>query len=155
MLFVLFYIGEDRYVVEAQKVVEVVPFVKLTKFPNTAEYIAGLCNYRAVPVPVVDVRCLIEGGMSQEVMSTRILLVKYPSHTGHEHMLGMIVEYATETITLDVSRFHQSTVQTSEGSYVSQIMTDEHGIIQWLGVSRLLSQGDCDALYGSQIEAAQ
>jgi len=155
MLFILFYVGDDRYVVEAQKVVEVVPFVKLTKFPNTADYIAGLCNYRAVPVPVVDVRCLIVGEISRQVMSTRILLVKYLSHTSHEHILGMIVEYATETITLEIDRFHQSSLSASKGSYVSKVMTDEHGIIQWLDADQLLSHSDCDFLYGSQLEALQ
>ena len=152
MLFVIFHVGDDRYVVDAQKVVEVVPLVKLSNFSNTPEYIAGLCNYRAVPVPVVDIRCLLENIPSKEVMSTRILLVKYTGFSGHEQLLGMIVEYATETIVLDVKRFHQSTLQSSEENYVSNIMTDEKGIIQWMDVDRLLSRHDCDILYGSPAE---
>jgi len=155
MLFVIFHVGDDRYVVDAQKVVEVVPLVKLSNFSNTPDYIAGLCNYRAVPVPVVDIRCLIEGVPSKEVMSTRILLVKYTGYTGMEHLLGVIVEYATETVVLDIKRFHQSTLQSSEDNYVSNIMTDEHGIIQWMDVDRLLSRRDCDILYGSAAEMVE
>ena len=155
MLFVLFHVGDDRYVVDARKVVEVVPLVKLSNFSNTPEYIAGLCNYRAVPVPVVDIHCLLDNTPSRQVMSTRILLVKYLSSAQHEHLLGMVVEYATETIVLDEDRFHQSTLQSSEENYVSNIMTDEHGIIQWMDVNRLLSKRDCDLLYGSAAETSE
>ncbi len=153
MLFVLFHVGEDRYVVDAQKVVEVVPLVKLSNFSNAPDYIAGLCNYRALPVPVVDVRYLLDGTTSKQVMSTRILLVKYLGYAGREHLLGMIAEYATETIVLDEGRFHQSALKSSEESYVSNIMTDAQGVIQWMDVDRLLSRRDCDLLYGSPDEA--
>ncbi len=149
MLFVIFHVGDDRYVVDARRVVEVVPLVKLSHFSNTPDYIAGLCNYRALPVPVIDISALIENTPSKEVMSTRILLVNYKGYTGHEQLLGMIVEHATETIELGVERFHESALQSSEESYVANIMTDEHGIIQWMDVDRLLSRHDCDILYGS------
>jgi len=149
MLFLLFHVGEDRYVVDARKVIEVVPLVKLSNFPNTASYVAGLCNYRAVPVPVIDVRQLLDEIPSKQVMSTRILLAHYTSYSGQEHHLGLIVEHATETISLAVERFHRTASQTSEYNYVSNMMTDEKGIIQWIDVDHLLSKHDCDVLYGS------
>jgi len=155
MLFILFHVGDDRYVVEAQKVVEVVPLVKLNNYSNSPDYVAGLCNYRAVPLPVIDVRYLLEGSPSEKIMSTRILLVRYSSYSGHEHTLGMIVEYATETITIELERFHKSTLQASEGGFVSNVMTDDKGIIQWMDVDRLLSKRDCDILYGNHVEATE
>ncbi len=155
MLFVIFHIGDDRYVIDACKVVEVVPLVKLSNFSNTPDYITGLCNYRAQPVPVVDIRYLFEGTPSKAVMSTRILLVNYCSYSGHEHLLGVTVEYATETVKLDVERFHQSTRNSSEENYISNIMTDSHGIIQWVDVDRLLSRRDYEILYGSPAEMVE
>lgn len=152
MLFVLLYVGEDRYVIDAQKVIEVVPLVKLNNYANTPDYISGLCNYRAVPVPVIDVHHLINGVKSKQVMSTRILLVSYRSHTGCDHVLGVIAEYATETVTLEMSSFHKSSLQASEDNYVSNIMTDKLGIIQWMDVDRLLSQHDCEILYGREAD---
>ncbi len=149
MLFVLFHVGEDRYVVDAKKIVEVVPLVKLSNFSKAPDYIAGLCNYRAVPVPVVDIRYLLNGVSSEQVMSTRIFLVNYTGYAGHEHILGIIAEYATETIELELSRFHQSVLKSSEESYVSNIMTDAQGVIQWMDIDCLLSRRDCDLLYGS------
>lgn len=149
MVFVLFYVGEDRFVVEAQKLIEVVPLVRLNKLSNTPDYIAGLCNYRAVPVPVVDVHLMIDGVASKQVMSTRILLVSYKGQEEREHVLGMIVEDATETVTLEKSAFHKSSMKSVEGNFVSNVMTDERGIIQWMDVDQLLSQRDCDFLYGN------
>lgn len=155
MVFVLFYVGGDRFVVEAQKLIEVVPLVKLNKLSNTPGHIAGLCNYRALPVPVVDVRVLVDGELSRQVLSTRILLVNYTGQEWRQHILGLIVEEATETITLDINAFHKSSVKSSEGSFVSNVMTDERGIIQWMDVDQLLSQHDCDFLYGSHDETVE
>jgi len=155
MLFVLFYVGDDRYVVDAKKVIEIVPLVKLSSFPNTADYVAGLCNYRAVPVPVIDIHCLLEGSLSESVMSTRIVLVNYVDHAGDEHHLGLIVEHATETISLGMDCFHRSASQASDHNYVSNMMTDERGIIQWIDVDGLLSRHDCDVLYGRLSEAGE
>lgn len=152
MLFVLFHVGSDRYVVEAQKVVEIVPLVKLNNFSNTPDYIAGLCNYRTQPLPVVDVSCLLSGVESRKIMSTRILLVKFLSDSEAAHTLGMIVESATETITIQRKKFKNSAVQGTEGNVVSNVMTDEHGIIQWMDVDQLLTKRDCDMLYGSHAE---
>lgn len=153
MLFLLFHIGGDRYVIDARKVLEVVPLVKLNNFSSAPDYIAGLCNYRGVPVPSIDLRYLIENVPSQSFMSTRILIVKYNAGgEGAEHLLGVIAENAIETVVLEEGGFRQAAIQSSEQNYVSKIMTDARGIIQWIAVDQLVSSRDREILYGSDVE---
>lgn len=155
MLFLLFHIGGDRYVIDAKKVLEVVPLVKLNNFSSAPDYIAGLCNYRGIPVPSIDIRYLIENVPSQPFMSTRILIVKYAGCEGSEHLLGVIAENAIETIVLEGNGFRQAAIQSSKQNYVSKIMTDTHGIIQWIAVDQLVSSRDCEILYGSDVEMVE
>jgi len=149
MLFILFHIGEDRYVIDAKKVLEVIPLVKLNNFSSAPGYIAGLCNYRGTPVPTIDIRYLLDNIASQQFMSTRILIVEYSGFENSEHLLGVIAENAIETIVLEESSFRQAALQSSEQNFASRIMTDARGIIQWVTVEQLVSSRDRDILYGS------
>ena len=54
MLFVAFRIGCDRYVLATDVIVEVLPGLQLKPLPGTPRGVAGLCNYRGRPVPVID-----------------------------------------------------------------------------------------------------
>ena len=53
MLFMLFSIGADRYALPAAEVFEITPMLKLKKIPSAPDYIAGLCNFRGKPIPVL------------------------------------------------------------------------------------------------------
>ena len=58
MLFLLFNIGKDRYVIEANRVVEVTQLVALATLPQAPRGFAGIMNYRGRPLPVLDLcRC--------------------------------------------------------------------------------------------------
>jgi len=50
MLFLLFQLGQDRYALEASRVIEVLPLVSLKRIPQAPRGVAGLFNYRGRPV---------------------------------------------------------------------------------------------------------
>src|SRR5580765_2744872 len=79
MLFLLFQIGNDRYAIEAQQAIEVVPLVELKRLPHAARGVAGLFNYRGRPVPAIDLSELTSGRTSRECLSTRIIIVEVGS----------------------------------------------------------------------------
>src|SRR5260370_36636373 len=105
MLFLLFQLGDDRYALEAGRVVEVLPLVELKQLPRAPKAVAGLFNYRGRPVPTVDLCELTLGRPARDRMSTRIFVVKYPDEKGREQLLGLIPEQATETLRKDSRDF--------------------------------------------------
>lgn len=147
MLFLIFYLGEQRYALAAQDVVEVVPVVQLKNIPQAPSYIAGLCNYRGAPVPIVDLCRVIEKRSANRHMSTRVIMVRYLLKNGTDRLMGLITERATEMVTMDNRDFMESGV-TGEGiSCCRRVAIDADGMIHRVELSGLLPEAVRDAIF--------
>lgn len=138
MLFILFHIGPDRYALEARAVAEVLPLVALKHIPQAPPGVAGLFDYRGAPVPVIDLSAMIVGRAAQPRLSTRILLVHYTAPGGTRHLLGLIAEKATETVSRDPSAFVAPGVNSAATPYLGPVSPDTHGFIQRVEIDQLL-----------------
>ena len=71
-------------------------------------------------------------------LSTRIVLVHYPGEHGLSHILGLMVERVTHTLTADEVTFAPTGMTTEDAPYLGDIATDAHGMIHRLRVEALL-----------------
>ena len=147
MLFLLFQLGPDRYALEANRVVEVVPLLALKRLPQAPVGVAGIFNYRGRPVPAVDLSRLTLGEPAAERLSTRIVVVRYPDLSGRVHLLGLIAEQATETLRTDPGDFLDSGIRLNSAPYLGPVLMDGRGPIQLLYEQRLLSEPVRDLLF--------
>jgi chemotaxis-related protein WspB len=147
MLFVLFKLGNDRYALEASRVIEIVPLLEIKRIPAAPRGVAGIFNYRGRPVPAVDLCELALGSPCRERLSTRIIIVNHPDGRGGEKLLGLIAESATETLRKDASAFVDSGLQGAAPPYFGAVLMDEQGVIQWVREQRLLSENVRDLLF--------
>jgi chemotaxis-related protein WspB len=139
MLFLLFALGNDRYALEASRVVEVVPLLDLKRLPQAPKGVAGIFNYRGQPVPAVDLSDLTLGQPAKEKLSTRILIVKCHDAQGTERLLGLIAEQATEMLRKEPRDFVDAGIQVGSAPYLGPVLMDPKGVIQWVDERRLLS----------------
>lgn len=146
MLFLIFYLGEQRYALAAQEVVEVVPVVDVKRIPQAPGYVAGLCNYRGAPVPVVDLCSLVEKRAANNYMSTRVIMVHVRLSDGNERLLGLIAERATEMATLDNKDFVDSGV-AGDGSACRRVAIDTDGMIHRVELDGLLPEAVRDVIF--------
>ena len=105
MLFLIFRLDDDRYALAASEVAEVLPMVRLKRFPKAPPAVAGALDYHGAPVPVVDLCALMLGRAARPWASTRILVVTLPDAAGAPRLLGLLAERATETVRLDPEAF--------------------------------------------------
>jgi len=148
MLLLLFEIGEGRYAMGIDEIVEIVPFVKLKKIPMAQNYVAGLMNYRGNPIPVVDLNKLIEGTPSEPRLSTRIIIIRYFWNDEEgESLLGLIAHQITETIKTELKSIPTSGVLMDEALYRDRIESDDEGMVQWFDVKRMLPAGEISMLF--------
>lgn len=152
MLLLMFHLDKDRYVLDVGQIEEVLPYVAAKAIPRTPDGVVGAISYHGRPVPLIDLCVLALGRPSAEVMSTRIILVRYPAEGGREPLLGLVAERATEIIARDASDFGPSGVDAGTPPYLGPVATDDHGILQLVRVEALLPAGIRDALF-RQIEA--
>ncbi|MFJ5370765.1 chemotaxis protein CheW, partial [Bosea sp. CER48] len=101
MLFLMFQLGQDRYVLDTAGVEAVLPLLAMKQLPAAPAGVAGAISYRGTPVPVIDLSLLAIGRAATSALSTRIILLHYPTDQGQHRLLGLIAERAIETIALD------------------------------------------------------
>lgn len=135
----LFHIGEERYVVSAEKVVKVLPRVHLKKALYAPSYVAGLLNLGGVPIPVVDLSQIFEGRPSASALHTRIILLKFYKETGTEYPLGLMAEKLLRTIEKEPSDFRDVGIRFQKTLYFAGLLTDEFGSIQFINVDELFN----------------
>ncbi|MBP0590079.1 chemotaxis protein CheW [Paraburkholderia sp. LEh10] len=146
MLFLLFELDADRYALDAAAIVEVQALSAAKAIPGAPAWVAGVVERRGEPVPVIDVAQLALGRPSQRLRSTRLVFVRYldehdgeqANHTTSTHILGLIVERATQTRRIECERFADSGIATPQARWLGPVATDELGMIQWIDVQQML-----------------
>lgn len=152
MLFLLFKLGNDRYALEAGRVIEVLPLLELKKIPGAPRGVAGIFNYRGRPVAAVDMSELTLGQPAPERLSTRIIVISHPDDSGKSQPLGLIAEHATEIIRRDRKEFVEPGMPAGAPPFLGPILMDEQGAIQWVLEQRLLPESIRNILFSETIE---
>jgi chemotaxis-related protein WspB len=152
MLFLLFRLGEDRYAIEAGRIGEVLPMVRIKALPGAPRGVAGLIDHRGGPVPVIDLSALAQGRPAASRLSTRIVLLRDGTPDGTPRWLGLILEHATETLRCEPGDFVDAGVG-GEAPLLGPVRPDPDGMIQWIDPRALLSAEVKDLLFQQAAEA--
>lgn len=147
MLLLIFYVKQERYAIDASKVHELMPLVKLNKIPNAPDYVAGAFNFAGNPTPVLDLNYFTCGVTSQRLLSSRIILIKYPDKDGTERLIGLLAERVTQTMKCSEDQFKNLGIQFDTLPFLGNIATDEDGMIQFVNLDKLMSDSIRDLLY--------
>ncbi len=132
MSMLLFYVGENRYAVDNQCIVKIIPRVFLKKMPYAPPYLAGLLNWEGKPIPIVNFCHLIEQREACEAFHTRIILIKAP----HDALyVGIMGEKVIDIANVKASQFSETGFYLSHFPYLSGVYNDQNGIIQKLDVA--------------------
>jgi chemotaxis-related protein WspB len=138
MLFLQFYISQDRYIINASHIVAVIPLVKMHKMSEVPDYMVGLINYKGQTIPVVDLCTLLSGKKSKARLSTRIVLVDY-LYAGKQHKtLGFVAEKATEVVKLNQGAFTPNMIHSGSAPYLGPIANDSEGMLQKIDMEKLI-----------------
>ncbi len=133
-LFLVFYIGDERYALAATDVVEVLPRLPLKPIAQAPAWVAGVFAYRDRMIPVIDISAMTFGTEAVARTSTRLVLVNYRGQ-----LLGLLLEQASNTLRCDPADFQPYGLDNRDAPYLGPVRKDEAGLLQWLSVDDLLS----------------
>jgi chemotaxis-related protein WspB len=144
VLFLLFHVGVDRFVVEAARVVEVLPLVHWKHVPDAPRGVVGVMNYHRTPVPVVDLSALIFGVASPIRMSTRLVVVTAGDGAGGDgsasrSLLALVAERITGTTRHEEAEFVAPADVVATAPYLGALRPDADGIVQQVDIDHILS----------------
>jgi len=143
-----FYVDSNRFVLPAKDVIAIVPMVSLHEVPKAPEYVVGILNYHGESVPVIDVRALMTGDITDQRLSTRIAIIKFSLAKHDQRLIGLLSEKLTEVMRIDESQFQPSGVTNASTRYLGDVITDNKGILQRLKVSELIPETAQELLFG-------
>ncbi len=143
MLFLVFHLGQNRYMLDARQVAEILPLVDIMELPQSPPGVAGIFNYRGALVPAVDLTQIVLGRPAQRRLHTRIILVRHNEQGGAVQLLGLIVEKVTDTKQLQASDFSAPGVSAPQ---LGPVITDQCGLAQRIEVQQLLPASVRDLL---------
>jgi chemotaxis-related protein WspB len=147
MLLLLFEIGNGRYALETNRIIEIVPLVNLKKIPTSHAYVAGLMNYRGKGIPVVDLCQLIDNSSFEDVLSTRIIIVSYPIKNLGDRSLGLIANNVTETVRTKLNKPPPTGVFMDSSHYNNNETHEVTDMIQWFDIKKMLTEEEIALLF--------
>ncbi len=150
MLCLSFYIGQERYALPAQAIIEVLPLVHLQRIPRAPDFVGGVFNYRGSSVPVIDMARLGIGSPCQQLFSTRIILVEFSLADAPLRLLGLLVEKATDTLRLSEELLQEAVVSLREAPFLGKVTTEAGDVVQLINVAGLLTDDVRDLLYANE-----
>ncbi len=154
MLLLTFCVGNERYAIDANRVVEVAPMVQIKRVPLAEASVAGVLNYRGRPTPVIDLCQLLEQRPCTVQMSTRIVLVNFNGLAGETHVLGMIAERVTEAVKRKREDFEDTGINVRGAPFLRGVCSDPRGMLQFIDTERLLPPTLAETLFGGDLPAA-
>ena len=146
MLFITFRLGGERYALEAERIVEVLPLVDLQTVLRPPPGIAGTLNYHGEFVPVLDLSQMILGRPAPQRLSTRLIVARVNGDQGFR-LLGIIAENVTETMRCDANDFVSPGIVSGEAPFLGTVHVGKRGLVQRVDVDRLLTSRQRDFVF--------
>ena len=138
MLTLLFTLGDQRYGIPSDSLLEIIPVVKLRKIPHVPAHVAGLLNYRGTVVPVIDLCQLTDKRPCRRLLSTRIIVSKH-RRDDVERPLGLMAERVTETIRLEEEELDDPGLRLDEAPFLGKVSVPSEALsLQLVEIDRLL-----------------
>ncbi len=146
MVFIIFRVGGDTLAMDVERVVEVVPLLTVRTVPHVPDFVLGVMNYRGTAVPVIDLSMLHCGKPSRQVLSTRIVIVRFGGPEGTERMIGLAGERVTGTISAGRDDFQPPGIRTESNRFLGDILVRGDNTIQLVEPEAILTPEALDML---------
>lgn len=152
MQFLIFHLGKDRYGLNTQDVIRVMPLLELKQIPKAPGFVSGLMNLHGEPVPVIDLCALAHGTPCTAHFDTRIVLLDY--RTGSErHMLGVVAERVSGVENVDMGAFVDPGLSNEEAPFLGKVAADNGPLLQLIHIEHLLTEEARNFLYPNREQA--
>ena len=141
-LYLLIRLGADRYAIEAEHVVEVLPLVRLKSIPSAAVGVVGMMSFRGSAIPVIDLNLVAFGTPSPVLLMTRIVVVRHRQHDigGEMALFGLLIPEVLQTAHYDASGFERVSLANARAPYFGSVLTTADGMLQQLLIAPLLNE---------------
>lgn len=98
--YLTFSLEEESFALDVTKVREILEFTKVTRVPQTPEFMRGVINLRGNVVPVMDMRMKFNLSRVEKTVNTCIIVAEV-LFEGETTVLGILVDSVQEVFDLE------------------------------------------------------
>jgi purine-binding chemotaxis protein CheW len=98
--YLSFKLNKEEFALDISKVREVLDFTKITKVPQTPDFMKGVINLRGAVVPVVDLNKKFGIKDTEKTVNTRIIIGEIEIE-GDQTVLGVLADSVHEVMELE------------------------------------------------------
>lgn len=100
--FLSFKISNELFAINVKQVSNILEMLKITRVPESPDYMAGIINLRGKVLPVIDMRIKLGMDSIQITKDTCILVIELREN-GDEMQIGALVDSVLEVLEIDSS----------------------------------------------------
>jgi purine-binding chemotaxis protein CheW len=98
--YLTFTLAEELFALDIATVREVLDFTKVTKIPQTPDFMSGVINLRGNVVPVMDLRLKFGMPATEQTVNTCVIIVEVEME-GSRLVMGAIADAVQEVLDLE------------------------------------------------------
>ena len=138
--FLTFQVGKAEYGVDIMSVREIKGWVEATRLPNTPAYMRGVINLRGAIIPIFDLRCRFDQGVTEANAKHVVAILAV-----EERNIGLLVDAVSDIVTVDLGSIKNAPqdngVKTDE-PFVDGLISYEERMIVLLNIAQLFRADD-------------
>ena len=140
MLILTMNIGNERYGINANAIVEVTPLVRLDQVPLVDACILGIFNYRGAPTPVIDLCYLFTKVYCEQRLSSRIMITDIRLSENETRKIGLVAESVTEVIKCEPDQLMSNGIQSEHAEFLGSVYKHNNDLIQIIDSVKILPE---------------
>ncbi|HEX2868261.1 MAG TPA: chemotaxis protein CheW [Ignavibacteriales bacterium] len=98
--YLTFKLGDEIFALDVSQVREILDYIKITKVPQTPDYMCGVINLRGSVVPVIDMRQKFGLSKTEATVNTCIVVMEV-NIDQEKTVLGALVDSVQEVFELE------------------------------------------------------
>jgi purine-binding chemotaxis protein CheW len=134
--FLTFRMGEEDYGIEIRQITEIVGMQRITKVPDSPEYVKGVINLRGQVLPVTDLR--LRFGMDSRDYDERTCIVVVQVRDSH---VGLIVDTVNEVVDIPDERISEppASAKGTQNGFLIGMGRLEERVVMLLNMENVLA----------------
>jgi len=93
--YLAFHLGDEEYALDIKQISEIIKVREFTDIPRAPGFILGIISLRGVVVPVFDLSCRLNLGVSELMPTTRIVVCQH-----EDVIVGLLVDTINQVVNL-------------------------------------------------------
>jgi len=134
--FIKFALGDAKYGIDITAVREIKEWMNVTQLPRQPDYIRGVLDLRGVMVPIIDLRCRFDQGVTETTPTHIVIIVQI-----EDELVGILGDRVLDIVSFeadDIQPVPQVAADSHRG-FISGLVTVDGAMIALINLQSLLT----------------